>query len=336
MISDNKGIEKNRIFATAMNILFLILGLGLIIGGAHFLTEGASGIAKRLRVSEFVIGLTIVGFGTSAPELVVSILSSIGGQSDMAIGNVVGSNLFNTLVILGITALIHSVEFSKNNLTRDLPFATLATVVLIIMGSDVLLGSGQTNVLTRSDGLLLLCLFSIFMVYTFMTGRAEAEAEGEQPTGKKRLGMPLLVLMVMIGLAGLIFGGEMFLRSATSTARALGVSESIIAVTLVAGGTSLPELATSVVAMIKRKSDLALGNIIGSNIFNIFLILGVSATIRPLTMGNILPEDLFALLATNIMMFVFAVTFRRRAMDKPEGIISLVAYGAYVWWILVR
>ncbi len=148
--------------------------------------------------------------------------------------------------------------------------------------------------------------------------------------------MPLLVLMTMIGLAGLVFGGEMFLNSATAIARALGVSESVIAVTLVAGGTSLPELATSVVAMIKRKSDLALGNIIGSNIFNIFLILGVSATIRPLTLGSILPADLFVLLATNILLFVFAATFRRRAMDKPEGIISLLVYGAYIWWIFTR
>lgn len=318
-----------------MNILLLIAGLALIVGGANFLTEGASGIAKRLRVSEFVIGLTIVGFGTSMPELVVSVFSAIKGQSEMAIGNVVGSNLFNMMMILGVTALIHPVEFTKNHLKRDLPFASLASVVLIIMGCDVMLGSGDVNVLTRGEGMVLLCFFAVFMVYTFLTGNDEA-ASIEETKAEKRTNIWLLVLMIVGGLAGLIFGGEIFLRSATALARSLGVSESVIAVTLVAGGTSLPELATSVVAMIKGKGELAFGNIVGSNIFNIFLILGVSATIRPLTFGDILPVDLFALLASNILLFVFAATFRRRAMDKPEGIISLLAYGAYVWWVMVR
>lgn len=322
-----------------MNILLLIVGLGLIIGGAHFLTEGASGIAKKLRISEFVIGLTIVGFGTSTPELVVSVFSAMSGQSDMAIGNVVGSNLFNMMLILGITALIHSVEFSRNNIRRDLPFATLATVVLIVMGCDVLTGSGDANVLTRSDGLLLLCFFAIFMVYTFMTGRENAEPVCNVPQEIKKTNIWIMILMIVAGLAGLIFGGNIFLRSATTIALSLGVSESVIALTLVAGGTSLPELATSVVAMIKKKNDIALGNVIGSNIFNIFLILGVSATIRPLTLGNILPGDLFALLASNMLLFVFAIKFRRngyRAMKTPEAIVSLLGYGAYVWWMMVR
>jgi cation:H+ antiporter len=316
-----------------MNILLLIIGLALIVGGAHYLTEGASGIAKKFRVSEFVIGLTIVGFGTSAPELVVSVLSAIKGQSDMAIGNVVGSNTFNTLLILGITAIIRSIDFTKNNLTRDLPFAMLATVVLIIMGSDVMLGSGTTNVISRGEGLILLCFFAIFMVYSFVTGRVEEDPTIEMT---KLPRVWLMIVMIAGGLAGLVFGGNLFLDSATSIARSLGVSESVIAITLVAGGTSLPELATSVVAMVKGKGDLALGNIIGSNIFNIFLILGVSSVIHPLTMGNILPGDLWVLLATNVLLFVFAATFRKRAMDKPEGIISLICYGAYLWWLFAR
>lgn len=315
-----------------MNVLLLIVGLALIVGGANYLTEGASGIAKKFRVSEFVIGLTIVGFGTSAPELVVSVISAINGQSDMAIGNVVGSNVFNTLVILGITAIIRSIDFTKNNLTRDLPFAMLATVVLIIMGSDVMIGSGDVNVISRSEGMLLLCFFVVFMVYSFLTGRSD-----EQPKeGEKLPNVWLMALMVAGGLAALIFGGEMFLDSATSIARNLGVSESVIAITLVAGGTSLPELATSVVAMVKGKGDLALGNIIGSNIFNIFLILGVSSLIGPLTLGNILPGDFWVLLGTNVLLFLFAVTFRKKAMDKPEGIISLACYAGYLWWLFVR
>lgn len=316
-----------------MNVLLLIVGLALIVGGAHFLTEGASGIAKKFRVSEFVIGLTIVGFGTSAPELVVSVMSAIKGQSDMAIGNVVGSNIFNTLVILGITAIIRSVDFTKNNLTRDLPFAMLATSVLIIMGSDTLIGSGDVNIITRSEGMILLCFFIVFMVYSFMTGRAEDTGTEDRT---KLPNVWLMALMIVGGLAGLVFGGDMFLDSATSIARSLGVSESVIAITLVAGGTSLPELATSVVAMVKGKGELALGNIIGSNIFNIFLILGVSSIIQPLTLGNILPGDLWVLLGTNILLFVFAFTFRRKAMDKPEGFIALACYGAYLWWLFAR
>jgi cation:H+ antiporter len=319
-----------------MNILFLIIGLALIVGGAHYLTEGASGVAKKFRVSEFVIGLTIVGFGTSAPELVVSVLSAINGQSDMAIGNVVGSNIFNTLLILGITAIIRSIDFTKHNLSRDLPFAMLATVVLIIMGSDVMLGAGSVNVITRGEGLTLLAFFAIFMVYSFITGRAEGTELEKLEDNPKLTNVWLMVVMIGGGLAGLIFGGNLFLDSATAIARSLGVSESVIAITLVAGGTSLPELATSVVAMVKGKGDLALGNIIGSNIFNIFLILGVSSVIQPLTMGNILPGDLLVLLISNVLLFVFAVTFRKRAMDKPEGIISLVCYGAYLWWLFVR
>jgi cation:H+ antiporter len=319
-----------------MNILFLIIGLALIVAGAHYLTEGASGLAKKFRVSECVIGLTIVGFGTSAPELVVSVLSSIKGQSDMAIGNVVGSNTFNTLMILGITAIIRSIDFSKSNLSRDLPFAMLSTIVLIIMGSDVMLGANTMNVITRGEGLTLLCFFAIFMVYSFLTGRTEYTELEELAEPDKFPKVWLMAVMIVGGLAGLVFGGELFLDSATAIARNLGVSESVIAITLVAGGTSLPELATSVVAMVKGKGDLALGNIIGSNIFNIFLILGVSSVINPLTLGNILPGDLWVLLVTNILLFVFAVTFRKRAMDKPEGVISLVCYGAYVWWLFIR
>jgi cation:H+ antiporter len=278
--------------------------------------------------------------------LVVSIFSAIKGQSDMAIGNIVGSNMFNTLVILGITALIRPIEFTKSNLSRDLPFAALATVALIIMGSDVMLGDGTVNALTRNEGLLLLCFFAIFMTYSLIEGRTGPKVKPVKSamdvipvapaTPVKEPNMWLMAAMIVGGLAALVYGGDLVLDSATAIARALHVSEGVIAVTIVAAGTSLPELAISVVAMIKGKGAMALGNIIGSNIFNIFLVLGVSSTINPLTMGDILPGDLWALLVTNVLLFVFAVTFRRRAMDKPEGIISLVCYAAYMWWLLAR
>jgi cation:H+ antiporter len=323
-----------------MEIVYLIIGLVLIIAGANYLTEGASGIAKNFRVSEFVIGLTIIGFGTSTPELVVSIFSAIKGQSDMAIGNIVGSNMFNTLVILGITALIRPIEFTKNNLSRDLPFAMLATVALIIMGSDVMLADGTANAITRNEGLLLLCFFAIFMTYSLIEGRTGPKVKpvkASMPvTPAKEPNMWLMSAMIVGGLVALVYGGDLVLDSATAIARTFKVSESVIAITIVVGGTSLPELAISVVAMIKGKGAMALGNIIGSNIFNIFLVLGVSSAINPLTMGDIIPGDLWALLATNVLLFVFAVTFRKRAMDKPEGVIALLCYGAYMWWLLAR
>ncbi len=320
-----------------MNVLLLLMGLALIVGGAHFLTEGAADIAKKLRVSEFVIGLTIVGFGTSAPELVVSVMSAINGQSDMAIGNVVGSNLCNVFVILAITAIIRPVKLSPGNLKIDLPLGLLAAAVLFVMASDVLLGLGEVNVITRGEGITLLCLFIIFMVYSFMSaGKGVEEEAAEEFTGKKQPPVWVMILMVAGGLAALIFGGNMFLDSATGIARALGVSESVIAITLVAGGTSLPELATSVAAIIKRKGDLALGNILGSNIFNIFLILGVSSTIAPLTLGGIVWGDLAALMAINVLLIISYFTFRKGWFDRAEGIIFLLLYGGYIWWLLVR
>jgi cation:H+ antiporter len=320
-----------------MDVLYLIIGLVLIIGGANYLTEGASGVAKRFRVSEFVIGLTIIGLGTSAPELIISIFSAAREQSDMAIGNVVGSNMFNTLVILGITAMIRPVEFTKNNLTRDLPFATLATIALIIMGSDVVLGSGKVNAITRNEGLLLLCFFAIFIAYSLIEGRMSQKAKpASTETPAKQPNIWLMAVMIVGGLAALIVGGELVLDSATAIARSLKVSEGVIAVTIVAAGTSLPELAISVAAIIKRKSALAFGNILGSNLYNIFLVLGVSSSINPLTMGNIIPGDLWVLLATNVLLFIFAFTFRKRAVDRPEGVIALLCYVAYMWWLLVR
>jgi cation:H+ antiporter len=319
-----------------MNILYLLIGVVLIIGGANYLTEGASGIAKKFRVSEFVIGLTIIGLGTSMPELVISIFSAIRDHSDMAIGNVVGSNMFNTLVILGLTSLIRPIAFTKGNLTRDLPFAMLATVALIIMGSDVVLGSGKVNAITRNEGLLLLCFFAIFIAYSILEGRTREKTMPTATTPVKQPKMWLMTVMIVGGLAALVWGGDLVLDSATAIARNLKVSESVIAITLVAVGTSLPELAISIVAIIKRNGALALGNIIGSNVFNIFLVLGASSTISPLTMSNILPGDLWVLLATNVLLFIFAFTFRKRAMDRPEGVIALLCYAAYMWWILAR
>lgn len=321
-----------------MDILLLILGLALILGGANFLTDGSAALAQRFRVPEFIVGLTIVAVGTSTPELVVSVLSAAAGNSDVAIGNVVGSNIFNVFVILGICALIAPLPLTGGNIRRDIPFVTAASVLLLLFTSDRLLGLGQADAIGRIDGIIMLLLYIALIRYTIraegrtaMQATPETAAAGKPQRGKA---MWLIVVMIVGGLAGLVFGGELFLRSATAIARALGVSESVIAITLVAGGTSLPELASSVVSLIKGKADMALGNVIGSNIANILLILGLSATINPLTLGGITRIDLLVVLLSSVLLFVSAFTFRRKAVDRWEGFLFLVIYALYIGYLI--
>lgn len=321
-----------------MDILLLILGLALILGGANFLTDGSAALAQRFRVPEFIVGLTIVAVGTSTPELVVSVLSAAAGNSDVAIGNIVGSNIFNVFVILGICALIAPLPLTGGNIRRDIPFVTAASVLLLLFTSDRLLGLGQADAIGRIDGIIMLLLYIALIRYTIRAeGRTAVQATPETAAaGRPQRGkaMWLIVVMIVGGLAGLVFGGELFLRSATAIARALGVSESVIAITLVAGGTSLPELASSVVSLIKGKADMALGNVIGSNIANILLILGLSATINPLTLGGITRIDLLVVLLSSVLLFVSAFTFRRKAVDRWEGFLFLVIYALYIGYLI--
>ena len=315
-----------------MDILLLIVGLGLILAGANFLTDGSAAVAQRLRVPEFIIGLTIVAVGTSTPELVVSVLSAIAGKSAVAIGNIVGSNIFNVFVILGICALIRPLPLTRSTIRRDIPIGMVVSLLLFVLASDALLHLGPTDRLGRGDGILMLILYVALMWYTIRAaGRTEeTPAEG----AKAPMAAWLAAVMIVGGLAGLIFGGELFLDSATALARRLGISESVIAITLVAGGTSLPELASSVVSLIKGKADMALGNVIGSNIANILLILGLSDTINPLTMGGITTTDLAVVILTSLLLFLTAFTFRRKAVDRWEGVIFLVIYALYIWQLI--
>lgn len=342
-----------------MDILLLLAGLGLILGGANFLTDGSAAIAQRFRVPEFIIGLTIVAVGTSTPELVVSVLSAAAGNSDVAIGNVVGSNIFNVFVILGICALIRPLVLTKENIRRDIPFGMAASLVLLAVTSDRMICSGATDRIGRVDGIVMLALYIGLMWYMVRTsqrqrnqpgaaigidppasgvkpGSAAAAENGEaHPKGtKKPMALWLAAVMIVGGLAGLIFGGEMFLKSATSIARTLGISESVIAITLVAGGTSLPELASSVISLLKGKAEMALGNVIGSNIANILLILGVSSTIRPLTMGGITLADILMVVLSSLLLFMAAFTFRKKKLDRWEGVIFLAIYVAYIWYLI--
>jgi len=323
-----------------MDIFLLILGLALILCGANFLTDGSAALAQRFRVPEFIVGLTIVAVGTSTPELVVSVLSAAAGNSDVAIGNIVGSNIFNVFLILGVCALIAPLPLTGGNIRRDLPFLTAVSVLLLLLTSDRLLGLGEVDAIGRIDGIVMLLLYIALIRYTIRTERRTAalatQATQTTQTEKPQRSRSLWLIVVMIagGLAGLIFGGELFLDSATAIARALGVSESVIAITLVAGGTSLPELASSVVSLLKGKSEMALGNVIGSNIANILLILGLSATIHPLTLGGITRIDLLTVLLSSVLLFVTAFTFRRKAVDRWEGAIFLVIYALYIGYLV--
>ena len=319
-----------------MNILLLIGGLILILLGANGLTDGAASVAKRFRIPPIVIGLTIVAFGSSAPELTVSVSSALKGSADIAIGNVVGSNIFNTLMIVGCTALFAPIVITRNTLRKEIPLCILSSIVLLICANDVFLDKAPENILNRVDGLLLLCFFVIFMGYTFAIASkpvtTEQQAEHpviEEETEIKSLPWWQSILYIIGGLAALIYGGQLFVDGATGIARNLGVSESIIGLTLVAGGTSLPELATSIVAALKKNPEIAIGNVIGSNLFNIFFVLGCSASITPLHLSGITNFDLFTLVGSGILLWLFGLFFAKRTITRIEGGIMILCYVAY-------
>lgn len=310
----------------------LLAGLLTILFGANWLVDGSSSIAKKTGLSEFVIGLTIVGIGTSSPEMVVSFISSFQGKADMAIGNIVGSNIFNTMIILGITALISPLLITKANLKRDIPLNIAVTSLLIILGlKHTIFGIGSDEI-SRIDGCILLMIFILYMWRSFKTGSTN---ESEEEGGIKMYSNWMSALLVVAGLASLIIGGKMFVNSTTAIAEHFHLSERFIAITVMAAGTSLPELATCVVAALKGRGQLALGNILGSNISNILLILGGASLINPLSFGGMSPIDLGVIMASAIFILTSAFTFRRRTIDRFEGVILLALFAAYFTWLLL-
>lgn len=317
-----------------MDILLLIIGLALILIGANYLVDGASSIAKRAGISDFIIGMTIVGIGTSTPEMVVSFASAIKGNADIAVGNVLGSNIFNTLMILGCTALFSPIALTSNNIKKDIPFSLLAAFTLCVMGCATWLDGTAVNTISRVNGIMLLCLFGVFMAYTIYSSTSnpapDNSSEANLSGNKKSTPIWLAIVMVLGGLCGLVFGGDMFVNSASALARRLGVSDAVIALTIVAGGTSMPELASCLVAAFKKNTDQALGNVIGSNVCNIFLILGGSATIHPLVMSGVKPMDLITLMVSAILIFMFAFTFKKKQIDRIEGAILICLYIAFI------
>lgn len=313
------------------NLIYLIGGLALILIGANTLTDGSAAVAKKFHISDLVIGLTIVAFGTSAPELVISSVSALKGVADVAIGNVVGSNIFNVLMIIGCTALVMPITVGKGTMTKEIPFVILASLVLTFVASDVWLDGGTANVISRIDGLVLLSFFAIFMAYTFAIAK---EGNSEDEATVKEMPVWKSTLFILGGLAGLIFGGQLFVDGSSGIARSLGVSDSIIGLTLVAGGTSLPELATSITAALKKNPGIAIGNVIGSNLFNIFFVLGISSTLSPLPLGGITTLDFVVLIASALLFWVVGWFFRTRTITRLEGGIMVACYVAYTAYLI--
>ena len=312
-----------------LQVLLLLGGLALIVFGADWLVDGASGIARRFGLSEFVIGLTIVGMGTSAPEMVVSFIGAIQGNADIAIGNVVGSNIMNTLLILGVTALILPMVITPSNWKRDIPMNILITVLLIVLGLESTLFHIGVDGLTRWDGGILIALFIGYMILSFKGNKLDEE---DSPTKQRSIWMCLL--LIAAGIAGLAFGGELFVNNATELAREMGVSDKFIAITILAGGTSMPELATCVVAAAKKKGQLALGNIIGSNVFNILLILGGSALIHPLSFEHITYVDLGVLLVSALVLLSAGFVGKKKMIDRLDGVLFLLIWAGYMAWLI--
>ena len=310
-----------------IDILLLAVGFVVLIKGADFLVEGAASLAKRYRVSELVIGLTIVSFGTSAPELFVSILAGIEGKTDIALGNILGSNIANILLILGLSAVVFPLSVSKGTVWKEIPFGLLAALVLGFMANDRLIDGEQASRLGRIDGLVLLSFFVIFLYYSVGIALQVEYAEEHAPSGT--ISPIKASVLLFVGIAGLALGGHLIVGAAEKIALKFGMSESFVGLTIVALGTSLPELATSVAAAYKRKLEIAVGNVVGSNIFNIFFILGISAVVRPLPFSEASNVDIAMVIGASVLLFITMFTGKKRVLERWEGALFIVGYAAY-------
>lgn len=320
-----------------VTVILFVVGFIVLVKGADMLVGGASSLAARLGVSALVIGLTIVAFGTSAPELIVNLLASLQGNTDIAIGNILGSNIVNILLILGICAAMYPLTVSKGTTWKEIPFALLAVVMLGCLALDQRLGGADTSVISLGDGLVLIGFFAIFLYYIFAIAKSDngqsvpAEAEAVQVQSLLRS-----IIFIVVGLVGLVIGGKWIVDGAIVFATALGVSESLIGLTIVAVGTSLPELATSVAAVYRRNIDIAVGNIVGSNIFNIFWILGMSAVITPLPFSEQFSVDLLVTFGATALLFGALFIGRKHTLERWQGVAFICLYIAYIVYLIGR
>lgn len=320
-----------------LDILLLIAGIAMILMGANALVDNSSIIARKFGISEFVIGIVIIGIGTSLPEFTVSLMSAIKGKGDMAIGNIVGSNIFNTFMILGITALISPIKFENNNIRKDVPYGVVAALLLFVMALDKFILGSPVNQLSRVDGAILFILFALYIYLSFKSSKnsipSVEQSTDNQEVNYKSTKLFKAILLVIVGLVGLILGGRLFVNGASAIAKVFGISDAFIGITILAGGTSLPELASCVVAARKGKGQMALGNIIGSNVSNIFLILGASSLITPLQLSGIGYIDLGMALFGAIALLITAFTFVKKSLDRFEGGLFVVIYIAYIVYL---
>lgn len=317
-----------------MLIYFLfVIGFVLLIKGADLLVDGSASIAKRLNISNIVIGLTIVAFGTSAPEFIVNFFASLNGNTDIAIGNILGSNIANILLILGISAIVYPLVTQKNTVWKEIPLSLLAIIVVGVMANDAFIDGSSTSALTRIDGIILLCFFAIFMFYTF--GIAKVVGDENQGDEIKDLGYWKSSLYIIGGLIGLVVGGKWIVDGAVEIATIFGISQSLIGLTVVAVGTSLPELATSAIAAYKKQTDIAIGNVVGSNIFNLFWILGFSALVRPLPFSLDSNSDILMTIFASALLFIIMFIGKKHVIEKWQGIVMVVLYFTYIVFLIL-
>jgi cation:H+ antiporter len=316
-----------------ISTVFLLAGFVLLAKGGDLLVDGASSIAKHFKISELVIGLTIVSLGTSAPELLVNIIASLEGSSGIALGNVFGSNICNTLLILGVAGLITPIAVGHGTVWREIPFSLFIVIVLGLLLNDTLYNSAGHDQLSRGDGLILLVLFGLFMYYVFtISSSSGEEAEGETPD----MGIPKSSIFIIIGLVGLAGGGKLVVSGAVDIAQTFGVSETLIGLTIVAIGTSLPELFTSGMAAYRGKPDIAIGNVVGSNIFNILFVLGISSTIKAIPYPIFMNIDLLVVALSSFLVFAFMFISRKHRLERWEAALLIAGYIAYTVYLIVR
>ena len=319
------GITINSSNNMLLNTVLIVLGIILVLWGADRMTEGSVALAERFNVSQLTIGLTIVAMGTSLPEFCVSLVSALKGTPDLAVGNIVGSNIFNALLIVGVTAMVTPINITLTTVRKDIPFALVASVLLMMMCFD--------GKISRLNGAILLAMFAIFMVITFKTAGQDPQTQNDDKPAKKPMKLWLCVVFIIAGLGALILGSELFVNGATKVATLLGVSQAVIGLTIVAGGTSLPELATSVVAARKGNSGIAIGNVLGSNVFNILFILGVTGVISPMHMQGITMMDLSVMVTAMIMLWLFSYT--KLTLERWEGAVLTATFLIYMGYLLV-
>lgn len=316
-----------------LTYILFIVGFIILLKGAELLVDGSTSIAKKLKVSNIVIGLTIVSFGTSLPELIINIFASIQGNSDIAIGNVLGSNIANILLILGVSSIIYPITAKKNTVIKEIPFSLLAVVILGLMGNDYHIDGHQFSSITRIDGFVLICFFIIFMYYVF--GITKSSEDIIEKDDKKIQSIPKSLLFIVLGVLGLLFGGKWIVDGAVEITEAFKISETFVGLTIIALGTSLPELATSAMAALKKQSDIAIGNAIGSNIFNVFWILGMSAIINPLPFNSNLNFDVAMTMFASLLLFLIMYVGRKRVIDRWEGVLMVIIYIAYIVYLVM-